>query len=415
MNAQLLDGTDRIVAMFEQWVKSLCCDFVRVDSPNRAMELEERIRSGGREILLCLLQERLQSGIERGQMDLRDCPVCGGKRRHRGNRKRRLDSSLGAMELKGIYWHCPDCGDTAHSVDLVAEDRLSAVYKEMLLLLGVSSSFAKSQLLAEKLLGVQADDDTIRRTCEAEGQRALSSSEAPHPSEDGQLLWGSCDGTMVNTREDKWREVKAARFSHAGGEYAMATLEAVDGFVPKMVALAKALTPESPGALAFTSDCAEWITKAVGEHLPEWTHIADYWHACQHIGGCSEEIHEEGSQEGKDWVAYFSQELRCAGGEQLAEELRGSAMSYRDLRHQRKVLDLAKFFDKHAGRMKYPQYIRDKLPVDSGAMESLCKQLGLRMKGPGMRWSTRNVSAMACLVARWAVDPPRAVREGLAA
>ena len=44
----------------------------------------------------------------------------------------------------------------------------------------------------------------------------------------------------MNTREDKWREVKAARFSHAGGEYALATLEAVEGFVPKMVALARA-------------------------------------------------------------------------------------------------------------------------------------------------------------------------------
>jgi hypothetical protein len=48
-------------------------------------------------------------------------------------------------------------------------------------------------------------------------------------------------------------------------------------------------------------------------------------------------------------------------------------------------------------------------------MESLCKQLGLRMKGPGMRWSIKNVSAMACLVARWAVDPQRAIKEGLAA
>jgi hypothetical protein len=416
MNAQLLDGTDGIVAKFADWVKSMSAEFAVVDTPQRAMELEQRIRSGGREILLALLQERLQTSIKRSQGKLRECAGCGGKRRHRGTRKRRLDSSLGSMELEGIYWQCPDCGDSRHSVDAVTEDRLSGLFKEMVLLLGVGcTSFAKSELLAETLLGVQTDDDTIRRTCEAEGQLALSSPTPPVPAQDGSLLWGSCDGTMVNTREDKWREVKAARFRHAGGEYALATLEPVEGFVPKMVALAQALTPARPGKLAFTSDCAEWITRAVGQHLPGWTHIADYWHACQHIGGCSEEIHEEGSGEGEDWLAYFSQELRCAGGGQLADELRLSAMSYPNLRHQRKVLDLAKFFDKHAGRMDYPQYIREGLPVDSGAMESLCKQLGLRMKGPGMRWSTRNVSAMACLVARWAVDPARAVREGLAA
>lgn len=416
MNAQLSDGTDGIVAKFSDWVKSLCAEFATVDSPARAMELEQRIRSGGREILLMLLEERLQTGIDRGQMKLRECAACGGRRRHRGVRKRRLDSSLGSMELQGIYWQCPDCGESVHSVDLVADERLSGVFKEMMLLLGVScTSFAKSELLAEKLLGVQSDDDTIRRTCESEGQRALSAPPAAVPAGDGELLWGSCDGTMVNTREDKWREVKAARFSHAGGEYATATLESVEGFVPKMTSLAKALTPSNPGKLAFTSDCAEWITKAVGEQLPQWTHIADYWHACQHISAPAELLYEPGSVEGQDWMGYFRQELRCAGGAQLADELRGSAMSYRHLSHQRQVLDLARFFDKHAERMKYPQYIKDNLPVDSGAMESLCKQMGLRLKGPGMRWSTRNVSAMAYLVARWAVDPKRAVKEGLAA
>ena len=110
------------------------------------------------------------------QEKLRECPGCGGRRRHRGTRRRRLDSSLGSMELEGIYWQCPDCGESRHAVDLVAEERLSGLFKEMVLLLGVScSSFAKSQLLAEKLLGVQTDDDTIRRTCESEGQLALSS------------------------------------------------------------------------------------------------------------------------------------------------------------------------------------------------------------------------------------------------
>jgi hypothetical protein len=415
MNAQLSDGTDRIVAMFADWVKTLCADFAVLDAPERAMALEEQVRSGGRQILLALLRERLQVGIDRAQMKLRSCD-CGGKRRHRGVRSRRLDSSLGSMQLEGIYWHCPDCGSSMHSVDLVAEDRLSGVLKEMVLLMGVScGSFAKSELLAEKLLGIEADDDAIRRTCEAEGQRALSNPEVPAPVAAGELLWGSCDGTMVNTREDHWREVKAARFGHAGGEYALATLEAVDAFVPKMVSLANALSPEKRGPLAFTSDCAEWITKAVHEQLPQWTHIADYWHACQHISGPAEVLYGAQSVEAEDWTDYFRHELRCAGGAQLADELRLSAMSYPKLNHQRQVLDLAKFFDKHADRMKYPQYIREGLPADSGAMESLCKQLGLRLKGPGMRWSTKNVSAMAYLVARWAVDPQRAVRKGLAA
>mgnify|MGYP007030112761 FL=1 len=37
-------------------------------------------------------------------------------------------------------------------------------------------------------------------------------------------------------------------------------------------------------------------------------------------------------------------------------------------------------------------------------MESFCKQIGLRMKGPGMRWNQANVSPMASLVSRWSLD-----------
>lgn len=411
----LSDGVARIVAEFAAWVKELSREFAAVDSPQQAADLEQRIRSGGQALLRKLLQVHLQAGIDRHQQRHRPCPHCGGRRRHRGVRPRQHLSALGEAELSGIYWQCPDCGSSFHSVDLVAPERYSPALQQMVLLLGVScTSFAKAQLLAGKLLQVQIDDDTIRRSCEAAGQQALSAPPQPRPAKEGELLCGSCDGTMVNTREDRWREVKAARFRHDGGEYALATLEGVEGFVPKLTRLAKAL--EGAGKPVFVSDCAEWITRAVAAHLPGWKHVADYWHATQHLTPVAEALYDqEQLPERQDFLQYFSQELRVAGGTQLAEELRQSAMSYEDLKQQRAVLDLAKFFDKHAPRMDYPQYLREGLPVDSGAMESLCKQLGLRMKGPGMRWSTRNVSAMAYLVAKWAVDPRRAVEQGLAA
>ena len=41
-------------------------------------------------------------------------------------------------------------------------------------------------------------------------------------------------------------------------------------------------------------------------------------------------------------------------------------------------------------------------------MESFCKQIGLRLKGPGMFWSVRNVTPMAMLVSRWTLDPAHA-------
>jgi hypothetical protein len=37
-------------------------------------------------------------------------------------------------------------------------------------------------------------------------------------------------------------------------------------------------------------------------------------------------------------------------------------------------------------------------------MESFCKQLGQRLKGPGMRWSIPNLNPMAALVCLWMQD-----------
>jgi hypothetical protein len=411
---------EQIIARFIRWVNDLDREFATVDSPGSAKLLEQRIRDGGLDILRLVLQERLQAGIDRAQATLRHCSRCGGTRRHRGRRSRRLDSSLGTITLQGIYWQCPDCGDGVHSVDLVSEDRLSGVLKELVLLLGIASgSFDKAEVLSQKLLGVRVDDDTIRRTCESEGQKALVRPQKPVPAGDGQMLWGSCDGAMVNVRDQGWKEVRAARFRHAGGEFALAAKEPAERFVPRMAQVARSLVPPHPGPLAFSSDCAEWIIRGVSALLPGWTHMADPWHARQHITPVAEALYgkadQGGDEMGEDFARYFGSEMICAGGAALADELRQSAMSYPDLRHQRAVLDLAKFFDKHAAQMDYPRYIREGLPVDSGPMESLCKQLGLRLKGSGMRWGAKNVGPMAYMVARWAVDPPAAAERGLQA
>ena len=55
--------------------------------------------------------------------------------------------------------------------------------------------------------------------------------------------------------------------------------------------------------------------------------------------------------------------------------------------------------------MQYPVYAARDWPIGSGPMESFCKHLGLRMKGPGMRWNLGSVTPMAMLVSRWSVDP----------
>jgi len=142
--------------------------------------------------------------------------------------------------------------------------------------------------------------------------------------------------------------------------------------------------------------------------LRHWRHIADYWHACEHFTEPAERLYGKHEARAGKWARYMGRRLRWYGAAKLADRLRTLALHYREPEKQRAVLDLARFLDKHAPRMDYPSYEAAQLPIGSGPMESFCKQLGARMKGPGMRWSTRNVTPMAMLVSRWSLEPERA-------
>jgi len=76
----------------------------------------------------------------------------------------------------------------------------------------------------------------------------------------------------------------------------------------------------------------------------------------------------------------MARRLTEQGGRRLAERLRRLASFYTDLQHQRAVQDRAAFLDRHAERLNYLELIARGLPVDFGVIESLCKQIGTRLK-----------------------------------
>jgi hypothetical protein len=410
MDRELSDrGLDNIVSEFSNWVKTLAQKVPTLDSEQDVQSLEIELREGGRVILQKMMQAFLQSAIDQRQEQSRLCPTCQARRHHQGVRSRRLLSSVGELTVRGIYWKCPFGHGCEHSADALAGESMSRLMRGLVCLLGVSlASFDKAELVARRILGVRVDDDTIRRRCEKEGWQAVRQQDAePVPVDRGEQLLGSCDGTSVRTRETGWREIKAFRFEHVGGCCGGAHLEQVATFVPQMVKAAARLHADGAGRRLFLSDMAVWITDAVARDLPGWTHIADYWHACQHLFPAGETLYGKNSPRAARWSRYWCRRLRGYGARVVDDRLCSLAMYHNDPVHQRAVLDLAAFLRRHADRMDYPTYEQQGWPISSGPMESFCKQLGRRMKGPGMRWSVKNVSPMAALVSRWSLNAER--------
>lgn len=402
----------QIIDSFGHWVKHLADGAQQARSEADLQRLEERVRDEGQAILGRVFQTITQAAVATGQEAARTCPDCGVRRRHQGVRRRRLRSSLGAIEIQGVYWRCPACGCCGHSGEPLMPDAISGLLQQLTALLGVSlASFHKAEVVAGRVLNVKLDDETIRRHCLAQGwQAARDADQPPTPVEQDDTLLGGCDGMMVRTRQTGWREVKGFRFEHARGRFGGASLEPADQFLPRMRRAAERVGQTDAGRKVFVSDMAQWITLGVAEHLPDWEMIADFYHASEHLHDAGKRVYGEQHPKAGKWGRYWSRRLKRHGAIHVAKRLRDVTLFYRDSDQQREVLALSRFLDKHASRMDYPSYQAAGLPIGSGPMESFCKQLAGRMKGPGMFWSTANVTPMATLVSRWSLEPHRFVK-----
>lgn len=383
-------------------VKSLVQQAQQVRDARGAEALERSVRREGQEFLRVLLEGLLQGVLER-EGQARRCPGCGAGRRHKGRRRRGVISSVGSLRLEGPYWYCRRCGRGEHALEALVPESVSGVMKEMVCLLGTSSgSFAKAGRACEKLLGVRLSRDLIWRLCRDEGRRLLGCLPAPPPVRQGADLLGSCDGMLVNTRQEGWRELKAYRYEHSGGVCGGAYLEASKGFVARLRRVAVEMGAGRAGRFFFVSDAAGWIDKGVSVQLPTAIRIVDIWHAYQHVHEAAVKIYGEGTSRAAAWGDRWCEHLRRHGGRVTWWSLR--RVRYRDRGRQRALEALLGYLDRQAERLDYPRYEGAGWPISSGGMESFCKQLGLRLKGPGMRWSVQNVDPMAALVALWSQD-----------
>ncbi len=396
MDASTRRMMEEMISQMADWVKSLAEDSQKVGSPKAADALERRVRQEGQRILGKLFEGLLQNALDH-QPPLRTCPRCGRRRRHKGRRTRGLLSSVGAISLSGPYWYCRDCGGQ-HALEALADGSASVMVRELLCLLGTALvSFAKASTASKKLLGLPVSEAYIRRLCQREGRRV---SIKPSPVEPGQDIMGSCDGTMVNTTQQGWKELKAYQFRHGRHKHGRAYLESCDRFVPRLRRAAVAMKAGKAEHLFWVSDAAEWIDKGVSKQLPMAIRIIDIWHAWEHVHEASRGVYPNDQHKAHAWAKRYCADLEDYGGRALWRRLRHA--KYADPDRQAAVDALRAYLLKNAERLDYPTYKAEGWPISSGPMESFCKQLGQRLKGPGMRWSLRNIDPMATLVSLWA-------------
>jgi hypothetical protein len=114
--------------------------------------------------------------------------------------------------------------------------------------------------------------------------------------------------------------------------------------------------------------------------------ILDFYHVSEHLGDLAEAWHGAGTDPAEEQHRVWAHRLKHEGGRAVLDELTGLALPRRP--GLRKMWqETISYFQNHVHRMDYPSYLAKGWQIGSGPVESACKTVvGLRLKGPGMRW-----------------------------
>jgi len=157
----------------------------------------------------------------------------------------------------------------------------------------------------------------------------------------------------------------------------------------------------------FIADGDRKIWNLQQKYFPEAQACLDWYHVVEKLYRVGETLHAEGTDELTNWVGEQVADLKSGRVatvikrlEQLAAGLSRSGPGTKGKRNR--MRQGLKYLKTNRRRMPYAELLREGLDIGSGAAEGAVRQLvGMRLDGPGMRWSPARaeyVLQLRCLV-----------------
>ena len=166
---------------------------------------------------------------------------------------------------------------------------------------------------------------------------------------------------------------------------------------------------------AVVGDGGNWIEPLGQMHFPGWVQVLDFLHLLTHLYAAATAAYP---RQGTLAWGLYERMLRAAWSgkvddvqaslAQQAQRLGPPAADARDDDPRRIVSKCLAYVQANVGRMNYPQYRREGLPVTSAAVESLIKQFNHRVKGSEKFWLKGGAEAILQSRAAYLSDDGRA-------
>jgi len=420
--------SEPIVAAFEAWVKA---QFAAAQgAPEESLDaMVERVRVEGQRHLAAVAE-----GVTAAAAQYEPAPRCAAceRRQHsKGFERRYVVSRLGALRVTVRRWKCPGCGaegcprlaaaDVRHGL-LPAAWRLAVEY-------GAWHPYRLAEALLAKL-GCPVSDNVVRALVLEVGGAAVARRRAEAtaaanlavtiPAERAaERLYVLADGYKVRLRDEArpWREPRVALLfetaatgpDEAGEAPPARWIRAVSSVVQEpgdeaqMASFSQLVWPEvlrGGGAQAqemvLLADGADALWRRLPHLVPVGVpheEILDFYHAAEHLTkaaqGC---VGNHGAKALADaWRGW----LRAGQVDLVIGEIAARLPTAPD---PKAVAEVLSYFRTHRARMRYARLRQDGYHIGSGAVESTCKQILNRVRGPGMRWSETGLECILALV-----------------
>lgn len=322
--------------------------------------------------------------------------------RHKGAKSFEFITRRGNISLRGTYYHCGCSNSKSVSALVSSGKKFSHIANELITRYSAGNSYQQASRYLRKDFNIYVSHEMLRkRILTVSGQiwqTRNSQDESRHfKNLSGQKLYGYADGVLINIRDEGWKECKLLRYEDEQGKNIChrGLLGPVSEFGAMARRQAINIGTSKADELVFLMDGATGLHNHIKKNLPVAKLIMDYWHACQHIADCSETLHADDVNSSNQWRTNYCHVLREKGAKELIKRLCKSKARLSDDNKARAVGKLLAFLQCRLERMNYPELLSEGYRIDSGPIESSCKNVvQARMKCVGMRWSRYGAKAM---------------------
>jgi hypothetical protein len=150
----------------------------------------------------------------------------------------------------------------------------------------------------------------------------------------------------------------------------------------------------------FIADGANVLWDLQATYFPDVDVCVDWYHIVEKLWKTGKALHRKDRSQLEAWVAAQKKRLRRGQLDDVITELRAildaTPRTGPGNRYRRTVLEkTVNHFTKNASRMQYHRLRRSDLDIGSGVIEGAVRHLvGVRLDGPGMRWSLDRAEAV---------------------